>query len=279
MHRTCQYANHTLVIALQSEIQRQSDVIRGLDEPHEPPFTNSRPYFANVDNAPVSPRQMPQDDPRRANLNVPAARASNFYRPQVPSTLSINPRRPYGSIGGTAQPSPSSLRAHPPPPPPVPPHPLATAEPHPSSLARRHTSADIRAHGWQPSNAHFAPPGPPLPSHYPPSPNRALGPEDLRIRDSFSSYSLQAASQPHSRPATPPPPMPPFANGSNAPDLGSWSWNSANRSNNSLNVKDSSAPPTRRGSMAHILNPTDTAERDDEDESPRDDDRKRKRMI
>jgi hypothetical protein len=43
-------------------------------------------------------------------------------------------------------------------------------------------------------------------------------------------------------------------------------------------LKESSAPPTRRGSMAHILNPSDTAERSDEDEDPRgDDDRKRKR--
>ena len=43
---------------------------------------------------------------------------------------------------------------------------------------------------------------------------------------------------------------------------------------------DRSAPPTRRGSMAHILNPTDTAEREDEDEiDPRgEDDRKRKRL-
>jgi hypothetical protein len=65
--------------------------------------------------------------------------------------------------------------------------------------------------------------------------------------------------------------------------FGSWSWNSANRGggdNRNLMVKDHSAPPTRRGSMAHILNPTDTAERADEDAfDPRgDDDRKRKRL-
>jgi hypothetical protein len=61
-----------------------------------------------------------------------------------------------------------------------------------------------------------------------------------------------------------------------------WSWNSANNrsDNRNLMVKDHSAPPTRRGSMAHILNPTDTAERADEDGlDPRgDDDRKRKRL-
>ncbi|KJR85436.1 heat shock transcription factor [Sporothrix schenckii 1099-18] len=277
---------HRDVIALQGEIQRQAEMARGLDESHEHPFSSSRPYFANVDNAPVSPRQMPQDDPRRSNLSVPQQRPPNFHRPPVPSNLSISTRRPYGSIGGTTQSSPSSVRPqHPPPPPPPSQHPLATVEPSPN-MARRHTSADIRAHGWQPTNAPYPPTGgPPLPpTQYPSSPSRAGPPEDQRIRDSFSAYSLQSASQPHSRPETPPPTLPPFANGSNhgngnGPDLGNWSWASANRSNNSLNIKDSSAPPTRRGSMAHILNPTDTAEREDEDGSPREDERKRKRMV
>ncbi|CAK7227680.1 Flocculation suppression protein [Sporothrix bragantina] len=274
---------HRDAVALQAEFQRQAEMARGLDEPHEPPFSSSRPYFANLDNAPVSPRQMPQDDPRRATLGVPHQRAPNFHRPQVPSNLSISTRRPYGSIGGTTQSSPSSVRPqHPPPPPPTLQHPLANVEPSPN-MARRHTSADIRAQGWQPNNSQYPPAGgPPLPPAYPPSPNRAGPPEDQRIRDSFSAYSLQTASQPHSRPETPPPTLPPFANGNshgNGPDLGNWSWTSANRSTNSLNIKDSSAPPTRRGSMAHILNPTDTAEREDEDGSPREDERKRKRMI
>lgn len=65
--------------------------------------------------------------------------------------------------------------------------------------------------------------------------------------------------------------------------FGSWSWNKANNHRgpgDRLAVNDGSAPPTRRGSMAHILNPTDTAERDDEDDVDpvRDDDRKRKRL-
>lgn len=44
--------------------------------------------------------------------------------------------------------------------------------------------------------------------------------------------------------------------------------------------KDSSGPPTRRGSMAHILNPAETAERRDEEleEEAREEDRKRKRV-
>ncbi|KAL2261736.1 hypothetical protein VTK26DRAFT_3478 [Humicola hyalothermophila] len=284
------------VTALQGEVQRQMDMFRTLEEPHEPLYAGSRPYFSNVENAPVSPRQLPQDDPRRTNLAVPQPRQPNYYRPAVPSNLSISTRRPYGSIGGNTaptQPSPS-LRVQPPPPPPPGQHPLANVELPPSSLARRHTSADIRAHGWQPNPPPFAS-GPPS-SQWPSSPNRLAPGEDQRIRDSFSHYSLQTASQPHSRPGTPPHP-PHFANGGGgigagghpppppaATDtFGSWSWNSANSrggDNKNLMVKDHSAPPTRRGSMAHILNPTDTAERADEDAlDPRgDDDRKRKRL-
>ncbi|KAJ9132270.1 Transcription factor SFL1 [Pleurostoma richardsiae] len=271
---------HRDVVALQGEISRQVDIIRGLDEPHEPPISGSRQYFTNLDNAPISPRQLPQDDARRSSLAVPQSRPPNYYKPPVPSNLSISTRRPYGSIGAsTTQSSPSSLRPQVPPPPPGPhpTHPLATVEPPPGSLARRHTSADIRAHGWQANPSPFASGS--TSTQWPSSPSR-LAPEDQRIRESFSQYSLQTASQPHSRPATPPPPPPPFANGGGIESLSSWSWNSSNRENRNLAIKDSSGPPTRRGSMAHILNPTDTAEREDEDENDirGDDDRKRKRL-
>ncbi|KAF6816798.1 Transcription factor SFL1 [Colletotrichum sojae] len=271
---------HRDVLNLQAEMARQADVLRTIDDPQDLPFANSRAYFSNVENAPVSPRQMPQDDPRRANLTVPQPRGPNYYRPQVPSNLAIGvtTRRPYGSIGGSGAPQASSpLRGAPPPPPPGP-HPLAQVEPPPGSLARRHTSADIRAHGWQPAAPPFAsgPPSGPPSGPWPSSPSR-VAPEDQRLRESLSTYSLQGASQsrPLSRPATPPAP---FSNGG-GDTFGNWSWNSANRDNKNLSVRDSSGPPTRRGSMAHILNPTDTAEREDEDEDPRDnDDRKRKRM-
>ncbi|KAJ3462545.1 hypothetical protein MRS44_007331 [Fusarium solani] len=268
------------VIALQGEIQRQADMLRTIDEPpQEPPYAGRQQYFAAVENAPVSPRQLAQDDQRRGpNLTVPQARGQNFYRPPVPSNLSVSTRRPYGSISGSSTTQSSPLRTVPPPPPPAP-HPLSNVEtaPGPGSLARRHTAADIRAHGWQPTPSPFGSGAPS--SNWPPSPNR-VAPEDQRIRDSLSTYSLQAASQPHShsRPTTPPGP---FANGggAGADTFGSWSWNSAGRENKNLAIKDHSAPPTRRGSMAHILNPSDTAERSDEDEDPRgDDDRKRKRM-
>jgi hypothetical protein len=103
--------------------------------------------------------------------------------------------------------------------------------------------------------------------------------EDQHIRDSFSSYSLTTASSGRnvdgSRPTTPP-----FSNGA-ADHLNSWSWGSGRDKGMGLfGNKDSSGPPTRRGSMAHILNPAETAERRDEEleEEAREEDRKRKRV-
>lgn len=261
---------------MQAEIQRQVEVIRSFDDPPEAPFSGSRPYFSNLtlDNAPVSPRQLPQDDPRRA----PARQ--NFYRPPVPSHLSITPRR-YGSIGAnTSQSSPSSLRSQVPPPPP-PPHPLATVASPPTNLPRRHTSADIRnVPGWQAQSSPFA--SGQSSSQWPSSPKR--GPtvfnEEQHIRDNLSSYSLtQASSQARtegSRPTTPPP----YTNGSTIEHLNSWSWGSSRDKGGGTGLfKDNSGPPTRRGSMAHILNPAETAERDEEhEEELREEDRKRKRL-
>ncbi|KAF5013221.1 hypothetical protein FDECE_763, partial [Fusarium decemcellulare] len=92
------------VITLQGEIQRQADILRTIDEPpQEPPYAGRQQYFAGVENAPVSPRQLAQDDQRRGpNLAVPQARGQNFYRPPVPSNLSVSTRRPYGSISGSS---------------------------------------------------------------------------------------------------------------------------------------------------------------------------------
>lgn len=266
-------------------MHRQADVLRTFDETHEGPYGGRQQYLGTVDNAPVSPRQLPQDDAKRpANLTVPQPRGQPLYRPAVPSNVLAGARRPYGSIGGSSTAQSSPLRNANPAPPPGP-HPLSNVEPPPGSLARRHTAADIRAHGWQPTPSPFSSSNPPS-APWPSSPGR-VAPEDQRIRDSLSTYSLQMASHPHpqSRPATPPPPLPPPSQGANGGNngsdtFGSWSWNSgANRDAKSLAIRDSSAPQTRRGSMAHILNPSDTAERSDEDDDPRgDDDRKRKRL-
>ncbi|KAJ1338232.1 heat shock transcription factor eukaryote [Microdochium nivale] len=273
---------HRDVAVLQGEIQRHTDHFRAIEEPHEPPFSARSQYFVGVENAPVSPRQLPQDDQRRLGPSSAQARG-NFHRPPVPSNLSLGARRPFGSIGGPGVPgapsSPSPLRSQATPPAPCP-HPLANVELPPGSLARRHTSADIRAHGWQP-----APPlpygasGPPS-SQWPSSPNRVV-PEDHRIRESLSQYTLPGSTQhqhqSRSRPTTPPPP--PFSNGINGVDsFNNWTWNSASRENKNLAIKDSSGPPTRRGSMAHILNPSETAERDENDDLRGDEDRKRKRL-
>lgn len=272
------FTNASAVVNMQTEIQRQAEVIRAMEEPPEPPFSGSRPYFSNLslDNAPVSPRQMPLDDPRRGPAIGSAAR-NNFYRPPVPSHLSITPRR-YGSIGAsTSQSSPSSLRPQAPPPPP-PPHPLASVSSPPTNLLRRHTSADIRnVQGWQANPSPFA--SGQSSSAWPSSPKR--GPtavnEDQRIRDSFSSYSLANASQSradNSRPSTPP-----FSNGNAVDNLSSWTWGGSREKTSSGLFKDNSGPPTRRGSMAHILNPAETAERDEEhEEELREEDRKRKRL-
>ncbi|RDW78510.1 hypothetical protein BP5796_06362 [Coleophoma crateriformis] len=269
------------MVTLQQEIQRQEEGIRAELEPPEPPFSSGRQYFSNLslENPPVSPHQVPQDDPRRTP-QVGGPRHNNFYRPPVPSHLSITPRR-YGSIGaGTTQSSPSSLRSQQPPPPPVP-HPLSSVTSPPTNLPRRHTSADIRnVQGWQANSSPFA--SGQSSTQWPSSPKRALATmnEDQRIRDSFSSYSLQGASASSgrndaSRPTTPPP----FSNGSGQIEhLNSWSWGSQNKTPSGL-LKDSSGPPTRRGSMAHILNPAETAEREEEhEEEMREEDRKRKRL-
>ncbi|KAF3025799.1 hypothetical protein E8E14_014605 [Neopestalotiopsis sp. 37M] len=272
---------HQEVLRLQHDLQRQTDTFRSVDEPHEPPLSSSRQFFANLENPPLSPRALAQDDQRR--LNAPQARGPNFYRPPVPSNLSISSRRQYGSVSGATppiinQPSPSPLR---PQAPPVPagPHPLSNVEGPPGSLARRHTSADIRAHGWVPNPSPLAGSGQSS-SAWPSSPSR-LPMDDRGPRDTLSSFPPHSHSQ--SRPSTPPPPPPPFSNGINNMDsinnnFNGWTWGSANRENKNLSVKDSSLPPTRRGSMAHILNPTDTAEQENEDD-PREDDRKRKRLL
>ena len=103
--------------------------------------------------------------------------------------------------------------------------------------------------------------------------------EEQHIRESFSGYSLtQASSQSRndcSRPTTPN-----FTNGSTVEHLNSWTWGSSRDKGGATSLfNNNSGPPTRRGSMAHILNPAETAERDEEhEEEMREEDRKRKRL-
>lgn len=256
-------------------MQRQAEVMRTFEEPTEVVYTNSRAYLGTVENAPVSPRQLPQDDGRRPAPGIAALRGPPSYRPLVSSNLTSGSRR-FGSIGGSSPNQSSPLRNEAPPRPPA--QHLLAAESAGAGMGRRHTAADIRAQGWQPSPAPYPQSNPPS-APWPSSPSR-VPPEDQRIRESLSSYSLQSASHghPRSRPTTPPPPT---ANGvSNGQDaFGGWGWNSTgSRDGRGPLFKDSSAPPTRRGSMAHILNPSGENRSDEDDEMRGDDDRKRKRV-
>lgn len=266
---------------MQGEIQRHIETLnKPMEDLIEPSFSNGRSYFSNLSyENPPSPRQVPQDDPRRSSfLGVPPRQ--NFHRPPIPSSLSLSSRRGYGSMAGagTAQSSPSSLRSQAPPPAPQP-HPLANVSSPPTNLPRRHTSADIRnVGGWQAKSSPFA--SGQSSSHYPSSPKRSANQmidEDQRIRDSFSLYSMGGTSRGHSpsRPTTPP-----YANGNTADHLNSWSWGGSRERGVSGLFRDNSGPPTRRGSMAHILNPAETAERaeEHEEEMLREEDRKRKRL-
>lgn len=256
---------------MQVEIERQIDLIRSLDDQSE-----HRAYFSTgpVDSGPVSPRQIPQETSRRSStMGVPTRNI--YHRPPIQAHLPAASRR-FGSVGmNNPQSPPGSHRFHAPPTPQS--HPLANSvhsQSPPTNLPRRHTSVDIRnVHGWytnpQP-NGH----GQSL-CQWPPSPKRSLSAmnEEQHIQDSFNSYSLtNSLSQPcpeNSRPSTPPQSL----NGSTIDHLNNWSWASTREKS------EVSGPPTRRGSMAHILNPADTSERNEEhEEDLREDDRKRKRV-
>jgi hypothetical protein len=292
-----------IVLNLQSEIQRTTDILRSLEEPPpETPF-NSRPYFSALSldpNQPVSPRQMAQDDPRRPPyINAPPPQPQpprqNFYRPPIPPHLSITPRR-YGSVAGPStasspssgrpQPPPSQNTLHPHSQTPQAPHPLSAVHSPPMGLSRRHTSADIRVHGWQPQASPFG--SGQNSAQWPSSPKRGPIDNGQSLRDSLSTYSLTNATggnlHPHSRPATPPS----LTNGSSAESLGTWSWGPAGKGpfagGSLFKGGDGSGPPTRRGSMAHILNPAVTEEVEEEgmtgvEEGEREEDRKRKRLA
>ncbi|CAI9636271.1 unnamed protein product [Alternaria burnsii] len=289
---------HRDVAMMQREIARQTDMLRALEPPEEPPLSARQPYFMQVDSSngpPLSPRQMPQDnliDSRRGSLASISRQAP--YKAPVPAHLAISPRR-YGSIG-TGNYSPSSARtpvSHQPPPPPPPPPPvqqpgaatlgsnLPSSSSPPYNLYRRHTSADIRTHGWQPQ-----PPSGPVHSPYasghnstqwPSSPHRPpIGGGDQQLRDALESYQLpRGPRQASSRHGTPP------LSSDNVPSTLSadsgWTLPGARYPFKGI---DTPGPPTRRSSMASnvhsLLNPAETAERTDEDEP--DDARKRKRM-
>ena len=190
---------------------RQAERNRALDDPHETLLSGRQPYFSNMnlDGAPISPRQVPADDPqRRASFQaLPTSARPSLFRAPVPQSqqhvpgggpahLNLSPRR-YGSIGGPPTHSPSytrPLNPHPSagaavapmaaaaaPPPPQQQHPLASVTEPGYNLARRHTSADIRdTPGWppQPGSGGAPPPagGSPFDPSHPPPASAAVAP-------------------------------------------------------------------------------------------------------
>ncbi|KAF2645059.1 hypothetical protein P280DRAFT_390596 [Massarina eburnea CBS 473.64] len=289
---------HKDVLMMQRDIARQTEMLRGIEAPEEP-LSARQPFFLHVETsnqAPLSPRQMPQDnmsDSRRGSLAGLPQRQPPYKGP-VPSHIAISPRR-YGSIGAGNY-SPSSARTPathqpPPPPPPTIQHPggtlgsnLGNSASPPYNLYRRHTSADIRSHGWPPQ----PPPPPPPPAHspyasgqnstqWPSSPHRPpIGGGDQQLRDALESYQLpRGPRQMSSRQGTPP--LTSDTTPSTLSADSSWSLPGARYPFKGI---DTPGPPTRRSSMASnvhsLLNPADTQERADEDDP--DEARKRKRI-
>ena len=280
---------------MQRDISRQINMLQTLEAPEEP-LTARQPLFLHADNnngPPLSPRQMPQDaisESRRGSLAGLPPRQTP-YKPPIPAHLAISPRR-FGSIGGPNF-SPSSARTpiqHQPPPPPPPsiqqPSPvgneLANSSSPPYNMSRRHTSADIRnTPGWPPQ----LPSGPAQSpfasgqssSQWPSSPHRApIGGGDQQLRAALESYQLpRGPRQQSSRQSTPP-----MTNDNTPSTLSADSGWSLPGARFPFRGIDTPGPPTRRSSMASnvhsLLNPAETAERDDEDEP--EDARKRKRM-
>lgn len=266
-------------MTLERDIARQLEAIRNYEDPHESLMSGRQPYFANMNLAePLSPRQAPLDE-RRPSLHAAPPRP-NAFRPQLSPHHNIPvPQRRYGSIG-TANTLPNYQRPLQPQsqiPPPVAQHPLANvSEPPGANLGRRHTSADIRVPGWPGHGT-----GSPLASgessaHWPSSPMQVLPPSDQHVRDQLASYEFGAPRQSVSSHQI----TPPLTSNDTPPSTlsaeSNWSLGGSKFPPRHLD----SAPQTRRSSMASnvhsLLNPAETAERDEED--PMGDDRKRKRM-
>ncbi|KAI9719771.1 MAG: hypothetical protein M1812_003259 [Candelaria pacifica] len=264
---------HRDVSMMQKEIGRQTEMLRTMEEPHEALLSGRQPYFSNIslDAPPLSPRQTAQDDLRRSSL-LGGPRQS-FFRPPVPSHSAVSPRR-FGSIGN-ANAAHTSFRPQAPPQPPPPPaqHPLASiTSPTQSNLARRHTSADIRLQGWP--GATVSPFGSGQSSApWPSSPNRTVNHENQQVRDILGQYEMNGPRQSYGSRQT----TPPLTSDTTPSTLSAESGWSFSGSKFPSRTADSSYPPTRRSSMALLLNPAETAETEEEEDSFNED-RKRKRV-
>lgn len=243
-------------------------MVRSYEDPHESLLSGKQPYFSNMglNTEPVSPRQFPTEE-RRPSLHALPPRPTAF-RPPAPAAQHTMPmpQRRYGSIG-TANPMMNYVR----------PlhtqaqisqqpsqHPLSIVqEPPGANMGRRHTSADIRVPGW-PSHSHESPMTSGQSSaHWPSSPIHGPISGDQHIREQLASYELGAPRKSFSSYQT----TPPLTNS----DTDSH-WSNPNPFGGGSKFPPrhlDSAPQTRRSSMASnvhsLLNPAETAERDEED--------------
>ena len=277
-------------------------MLRSYGDPHETLRSDRQPSISAMalHLEPLSPRQVASDE-RRPPLQ--AYRPPVFKPPaQAPPPHPISmpmPQRRYGSIGptnalpGYVRPLPPHTQINQPPSQ----HPLSVvSEPPGPNMGRRHTSADIRVPGWPGHGTDSPLASGQSSTHWPSSPTQAPMTSDQHIRDSLASYELGAPRKSISSRQTTPPltsgdtttstvsteshwsnPNPfaanpnPFA--SNPNPFGGSKFQSRHQLD--------SAPQTRRSSMASnvhsLLNPAETAERDEED-GMGPDDRKRKRV-
>lgn len=280
------------VYVMQQDIARQLEMMRHFDDPHESLLSGRQPHFSSMAiDAPLSPRQVINEERRPSFQGVP--HRTTAFRPPIPSHFNTSPRR-YGSIGTANPPLPNyhrpvqpQVQPHIQPQPPHPPHPLASVcSPPGPNLGRRHTSADIRLPGW---SGHHDPNSPTASAdsstHWPPSPHQAPSIGDQHVRDTLASYEFGAPRKSvSSQQATPP------LTSDTTPSAfsGESSWSFGGGGGGGLSKFPprqhlDSAPNTRRSSMASnvhsLLNPAETAERDEEDPLWMADDRKRKRLM
>ena len=297
---------------MQRDIAMQITNMQTYDTPRQSIATVYRP--APVDNGPpLSPRQLPQDGSQQfTSQTLPRP---STYRPLAPS-----PGR-FGSVSGTANSSPGRGGIHGPPSYQMQNNQAPTASmsmQSPFNTGRRHTSADIRTQGWHPG-FQSAMPAPSsvqtsasgtVSTQWPTTPQRsslaapsgvtASASGDQQIRDSLARYSFAGANGtspqtqgPRRNSATPSRPASPSVNQAPGPLPSmepSWAQPPAIRlpfkdvfKSTGVGSQNSSAPPTRRSSLANIqtlLNPAETVEQDEEDDAAPDEDvRKRKRVI
>lgn len=270
---------------VQKEVDRQQDYLREV-ESSAAQRTNYYPSGPGFE-PPVSPRGW-MSDSRRSSIQMepPPSFGIRPPVPPIPPQFSSPTARRFGSISA-AHTSPGFSK--PALPTPSQPHPLSNVSEPPPGLARRHTSADIREHwppnasinsspfasgvnsvNWQPSSPHH---GPDMAG------DQALQNQlaNYQINGSSRRTTITAADHPESLP-----PAHRVEETAQQAGLGlaNASWGVGVSKFPRPNFDLHSAPATRRSSMVHsLLNPADTAERDNEDDGGPLDDRKRKRLM